>query len=259
MEINYTKEELILTGVYKITCTTNGKFYIGSASCVNGSSTRIGFLGRVNQHILKLKNNKHHNLVMQNSFNKHGSDSFVFEIIEFCDYGKCLEREQFYLDSLQPFYPNGFNICKSSLCNNLNSNTKNRTETRDVSNLNKSLRIPVTQKDLYGNILKEFEGVALAARETNSQRVGIYKCCRGIWKSANGFIWEYKNKEDFKIHKTPIKFKVRVINLKTNESTIYDSISETCIAIDYCKATVSIHIKNGFPIENKYLVEKIIL
>jgi group I intron endonuclease len=35
---------------------------------------------------------------------KYGYSKFRLEILEYCDYDKCLEREQYYLDSLNPEY-----------------------------------------------------------------------------------------------------------------------------------------------------------
>ncbi len=258
MKHNYTIEELTKTGIYKITCIVNNKFYIGSASCTEATTSKKGFLGRLNKHISSLRNSKHHNLILQNSYNKYGEENFNFEIIEFCKKEDCLTREQYYLDLLQPFYPIGFNICKNSLCN-YNITPKIRTYTRDNSNINNQSKVTVVQKDLNNNILNEFIGIANAARQTSTHRVAIYKCCRKEYKTAGGFIWEYKNPEDNKpFIKTP-KFNVKVTNLVTNEINIYKTILETSKNIDYCKSTILIHIRNFSPIENKYFIEKIFL
>jgi group I intron endonuclease len=86
------------TGIYKITNIINNKFYIGSAS--------LGFERRFIQHKSDLKQNKHRNIHLQRSYNKHGKDNFIFEIIEYCEPLKCIEREQYYIDTLKP----NFNI-----------------------------------------------------------------------------------------------------------------------------------------------------
>lgn len=84
------------TGIYKITNIVNNKFYIGSAS--------LGFKRRFIQHKSDLKQNKHRNIHLQRSYNKHGKDNFLFEIIEYCEPLKCIEREQYYIDTLKPNY-----------------------------------------------------------------------------------------------------------------------------------------------------------
>lgn len=87
------------SGIYKITNLVNNKIYIGQT---------VNFIKRKSEHFVKLHKNIHVNAHLQNSYNKYGLDSFVFEIIERCDLKILTEREQFYIDSLKPEY----NICK---------------------------------------------------------------------------------------------------------------------------------------------------
>lgn len=78
-----------MIGIYKITCLENDKFYIGSSKNIEI---------RFTQHLNDLRNNKHCNIIMQNSFNKYGEKSFIFEIIEECEKHNLLIIEQIYLD-----------------------------------------------------------------------------------------------------------------------------------------------------------------
>lgn len=87
-------------GIYKITNIVNNKIYVGSSNDLSY---------RKSMHFSGLKCNKHFNQHLQNSYNKHGKDSFVFEIIEECQ--DCenikellLSREQYYFDTLLPQY-----------------------------------------------------------------------------------------------------------------------------------------------------------
>jgi group I intron endonuclease len=59
--------------IYRITNMANGKFYIGSAD---------SFARREWQHKYYLKRNTHKNPHLQASWNKHGEDMFVFEVVE---------------------------------------------------------------------------------------------------------------------------------------------------------------------------------
>lgn len=78
-------------GIYKITNLVTGMFYIGS--------TRQSFIVRFRHHHSMLKNNKHDNIHLQRSWNKHGEDNMVFEILEVIeDKSKVLDREQYYID-----------------------------------------------------------------------------------------------------------------------------------------------------------------
>jgi group I intron endonuclease len=86
---------LNITVIYKITNTVNNKIYIGSA---------FNYRKRVTLHKHLLRNNKHRNKHIQASWNKHKEESFIFEIIEECSKEILIEREQYYLDSLNPQY-----------------------------------------------------------------------------------------------------------------------------------------------------------
>jgi len=88
-------------GIYKITNILNSKFYIGS--------TTKSFQRRWDQHKLLLKQNKHHSIKLQRAYNKYGPQYFKYEILEIIiDKNLILDREQWYLDNLTPYY----NICK---------------------------------------------------------------------------------------------------------------------------------------------------
>ena len=82
-------------GIYKITNTVTRKFYIGSA---------VNIKRRWAYHRSQLGANKHGNRHLQNSWNKHGEDSFTFEVLEYCGKERLIEREQFYIDNEKPAY-----------------------------------------------------------------------------------------------------------------------------------------------------------
>lgn len=50
---------------------------------------------------------------------------------------------------------------------------------------------PVAQIREDGQVVKIFESVAQASRETKTARASIYLSCRGNNKKANGFYWSY--------------------------------------------------------------------
>ena len=83
---------MVKCGIYKITNTINKKIYIGSS---------VNILNRVRQHKYKLKAGIHCNNYLQASFNKYGKDSFLFEIIEECDFVDLVERENFHITTTE--------------------------------------------------------------------------------------------------------------------------------------------------------------
>jgi hypothetical protein len=50
----------------------------------------------------------------------------------------------------------------------------------------------VFQYDLDDNLLKEYYSISHAARKTNSIYSNIIGCCKGKYKTTNGFKWKYK-------------------------------------------------------------------
>jgi len=89
-------------GIYKIICFSTGKIYIGSTQNLKK---------RWNEHRRKLRAGNHQNVYLQRAWNKHGENAFVFEVIELVTPWSLLDREQYWLDTVQPYDRKiGFNI-----------------------------------------------------------------------------------------------------------------------------------------------------
>ena len=93
------------TGIYQIQSIKNGKIYIGSA---------LNLQKRKSSHLSALKCKKHGNPHLQKHNNKYGITDLQFSVLEFCVKEKLIEREQFYIDTLQPVF-NIRKIADSSL------------------------------------------------------------------------------------------------------------------------------------------------
>lgn len=88
----------LVAGIYKITCTANNKFYIGSS---------VDLLVRLREHISHLRKNYHHSKLMQRSFNKYGEKSFKIEILATLEvYNEEILRilEFVYIEKLKPAF-----------------------------------------------------------------------------------------------------------------------------------------------------------
>jgi|ERR1035437_2369341 hypothetical protein len=88
-----------MIGIYKIINQINKDCYIGSS---------LDFNSRKSRHFRDLKDKKHHSIILQRAVEKYGINNFQFEIIENCEKEMLLEREQYYIDLINPKY----NICK---------------------------------------------------------------------------------------------------------------------------------------------------
>ena len=83
-------------GIYLITNVINKKQYVGSS---------FNVYYRMQNHRCRLAKNNHKNPKLQNGYNKYGLSKFAFTILEFVeDKDKLLEREQYYIDLLKPWY-----------------------------------------------------------------------------------------------------------------------------------------------------------
>lgn len=90
-----------ISGVYTITCTANGRVYVGSSADIK---TRFSY------HLWQLRNGIHENRHLLNAWNKYGEAAFVFRMIEAVpDHARLIEREQFWMDRISPGRT-GFNI-----------------------------------------------------------------------------------------------------------------------------------------------------
>lgn len=89
------------SGIYVIKNKITGDTYIGSS---------INIKKRINSHKAKLRSNKHHNIILQNSYNKYGLSSFDFQVICYCNRELNLILEQEYINATNPY----FNIAKNT-------------------------------------------------------------------------------------------------------------------------------------------------
>ena len=103
-----------MIGIYRILNKDNNKCYYGSSKNIEK---------RWERHKKDLINKKHHSILLQRAWDKYGTDSFLFEIVELCDEDILLITEQKYLD-LNPEY----NISKSTSGGDNLTNHPNRLE-----------------------------------------------------------------------------------------------------------------------------------
>lgn len=112
-------------GIYYIQNNITQQLYIGQS---------VDIERRKQKHIYDLRNNKHQNTHMQNSFNKYGEENFTFGIIEQCDKSKLDELEIAYMTFFN-VKNTGFNICDGGvhICPD-NSNEHHGLWRHDISN-----------------------------------------------------------------------------------------------------------------------------
>ena len=144
-----------ICGIYSIVNILNNKCYIGSSS---------NFRRREQIHKSQLKNNRHHNLYLQRSWNKYGKDNFKFEIIEECDVKKLFKKEEEYIDLIKPEYNigsigGGDNITnnpnRDEIIKNITNVTVNRYKTMSKEERLAKFSQPGNKNGMYGKTHSE--------------------------------------------------------------------------------------------------------
>ncbi len=195
-------------GVYLITNKSNNKVYVGKS---------IILKYRWKKHLWKLKQGKHHNLHLQSAFNKDGIDSFEFSILEKCSEDIVCEREMFYISKYQSDNPKfGYNKTKGGeglkatdeikqkISNSLKGKPASESKKENCrkaqtglkrskqhkENIGKSLKHPISQYDLQGNFIRNWDSIREAANELGFLESQIGRCVNGKRKTAYKFIWK---------------------------------------------------------------------
>jgi group I intron endonuclease len=90
------------SGIYVIKNTTDGKVYVGSSININQ---------RKYLHFQSLKNGAHHSVRLQRAWDKHGSSTFSFLVLEIVgDRTQLILSEQKWIDRLNAYGPDGYNM-----------------------------------------------------------------------------------------------------------------------------------------------------
>lgn len=135
-----------ISGIYKIQSIIKPKrVYIGSA---------ISFNVRRASHLRELRNGIHTNGRLQNHYNKYGIEDLVFSIMEECEISCLLNREQYYIDTLNPF----FNICRTA---------------GSVLGMKKSAESKKRQSELYRGINHPCYGRHVSDEQKRSQSIAM--------------------------------------------------------------------------------------
>jgi len=110
---------LVISCIYRILNKKTGKFYVGRTK---------NFGNRKKDHLCRLRWGKHSNNYLQNSWDKHGEENFVFEIVEECGgFDELMKREQFWLDKTRCYdHSIGYNISKDATGVLLSEETKRK-------------------------------------------------------------------------------------------------------------------------------------
>ena len=118
-----------IIGIYRITNTITGDFYIGSSKDVKH---------RWADHKIPSTWKKCPNKKLYQDMKKYGIDKFVFEILEEAEQAQLKEKEQEFIEKLQPTYNDknakGFDIERRKETHKKASRKYNKTDKRKKAN-----------------------------------------------------------------------------------------------------------------------------
>lgn len=88
--------------IYKCTCLTTNKFYIGK--------TIKDLEARKKQHIIDSRRDRFQHLILYRAFKKYGIDNFKWEILCECSGKDLNKKEIYYIKELKSLKPDGYNM-----------------------------------------------------------------------------------------------------------------------------------------------------
>lgn len=168
-------------GIYKIVNITNNKFYIGSSKIVQT---------RLQAHRANLRGNRHTNIKLQNAWNKYGEDFFECFLICECSKAELVFKEQQLIDELKPAY----NITTEVMRNTPSIESRAKQSATAQYQWSNGIRVSATNKevvqfDLYGNYIKIFDSIEIAAKVVGCHRSTIDRVLYGLKIVGAGFQW----------------------------------------------------------------------
>jgi group I intron endonuclease len=208
-----------MIGIYKITSPSK-KVYIGQSRNIKK---------RWNDYSVHKKKQKDQTAIFY-SLKKYGKENHVFEVIEECSLEELNEREIYYIEKYDSVN-NGLNISRGGYYFwEVNVGKKHKKETIDkmkeywaknakprsketIAKISKTkqenprITTPemvekyrkaststksISQFDLEGNHISDFNSINEAARHLNIRNDGVSACLRGKQKTAYGYIWRYQ-------------------------------------------------------------------
>lgn len=212
--------EIIMIGIYKITCKHSGKFYIGSS---------LNIQERFKQHKNALKKNCHHSYKLQSAYDKYGKDAFIFEVIEETSADNLLNLEQSYLDSTKS-YLKGYNVShvagrpfnKLAFIKEEFSN-----EIKEINELIEELKLATVNPNVSVSCLKPFK-VNSNDSKTLYNRLKLYlKALLGLNKEISTMSGKYKLHSFHVSLQKEVKYELEEV--ESNYSGVYSNFTPNIV------------------------------
>jgi group I intron endonuclease len=241
------------SGIYKITNSINGKFYIGSS---------VDIRWRWYTHKYELSKGTHSNKYLQNAWNKYGEESFEFSIISFVKKNLLIDKEQQILNETKCYQREvGYNISrianspflgrrhteesKRKISKSKLGKPRSEETKRKLSEAQKGKTIPQETRDKISKTLKGRPSPMKGRKASKETREKMSKSLKGIkkseeWRRKIGDAQRGANNHASKLTEE------QVIEIKKELLSNEKNRSQSAIAIEYGVSPVIIsQIKTG--------------
>ena len=249
-----TKELWKKSGIYCIVNTDNQKKYVGSSKNI---------YQRMQKHRACLRKNVHENKKLQNSWNKHGENSFQYFILEFCSEELLIEREQFYIDTLKPWYNITIEVQRLKMSEESRVKmSKSRKEGFKKGTVKLYQEKPIHQYDLNGHYMQSFKSIKEASEKTGIARSSINRFLEGQYKKGGNFLWSLTKEECLppykKAPKEPTYTKPIIVEDLQNGNTMqYDSLTSFSRIINKNVTAIRHAMIKNYPYLKRYMIKKV--
>lgn len=240
-------------GIYCIINVLNQKKYVGSSQNLQM---------RLMQHRSRLRKNIHDNVKLQRSWTKYGEQNFQFYILEFCEKEQLSEREQFYINSLKPWFNTILKVDRISLPKE--SKIK-MSESRKKGIKEGTIKLyqekPIYQYSLDGKLLASYKNIKQASEICGINRSSINRFLNGTYRKGGNFLWSLEKVEQLppyikkKKDNSHFNKPIIVTNIATNEVQEFLSIKDFCVSKNIPRGNIYYALKNKYPYLKKYMIE----
>ena len=227
------------TGIYRWVNKVNGNTYIGSS--VN-LSRRFRVYYDFSFLSVRIANSKSR---IYSAILKHGYSNFQLEILEYCTKENAISREQYYIDLYKPEY--NLNLTAGSRL----GSTSSEESRLKMSKSAQGRKHTEQSKNLLSLANKGINNPNFG--KTHSKET---KALISLARLGKNFISESVRDKMSESTGTAL----RVLDLKTNEISIYTSITRAAEAIGVTQPTISKRVKNtqgSFIVKKRYQVERV--
>lgn len=230
-------------GVYRFVNLVNGRTYIGSSADLTRRFRDYLSAVWLNKELHRNKS------IIYRALLKYGYDKFRLDILEYCEKSECINREQYYIDTLSPYY----NIC-----------TKAGSSLGRVTTDTTRLKLRMARMALLYKTSKTRSSLIEFTIDTLSIIVDKLSLkISSLRKKLDSII----NRMEFKrsdltrsrlLQASPTARSVAVLDLNSGITTEYPSARNAALALNTSDSTIrnKLNGKNAKPYKGRYIISK---